>query len=67
MGSMSSILKKSNKEKIDKTDLYTVLLEKTKPSSEVRENKKNTSSSTGLEKLALKSTKFYNGKIELSP
>ena len=69
MDFMSSIFEKFSKGEIFETEIqmHILLLEKAKISSEDREHKEEASSISGMEELALKSTKFYNDKKDLSP
>ena len=69
MESISSIMEKFNEGEIDETEMVILIvkLKKTKISFEGSEHKEEASPMSGMKELELKSTKFYNEKIGLSP
>ena len=63
------LLKKFMQEDGDDENMEALIIDikKSKISEEHKDYSKKTSSRSGLEELALKSTKFYKDKIGLSP
>ena len=69
MENSKQLLKKFMQEDGDDENMEALIIsiKKSKISEEHKDYSKNTSSRSGLEELALKSTKFYKEKIGLSP